>query len=80
MALDTKGISRELEGSIIQIVPNEGIEDLFLVEHACIYDCHDECSGLVCKTLDHSTSGEPNTSYWINLADIKSWTLVTKKR
>ena len=51
MAVDTKGLTRELEGKTVHILFSDGEEQILKMEFVMIFNCHDSCNGFLYKLL-----------------------------
>ena len=51
MPVDTKGLTREVEGKIMRILFADGEEQILKIEFVMIFNCHDSCNGFVYKLL-----------------------------
>ena len=51
MSVDTKGLTRELEGKTLRILFADGEEQVLKMEFVMIFDCHDSCNGFLYKLL-----------------------------
>ncbi len=56
MTVDTKGLTRELEGKTVRILFADGEEQVLRMEFVMILDCHDSCDGFVYKLLSTNRS------------------------
>jgi len=85
MALDTRGLTRELEGKTVRILFADGEEQVLKMEFVMIFDCHDSCNGFVYKLLSTNRSeklekqkhGNPEGFSCLGkFEDVVSWKLV----
>jgi hypothetical protein len=84
MLVDTKGITKDLEGRVLHISFSDGSEETIRLEAALSYDCHAECNGFVYKVLstnrpqmlERMKREHPGGfSCWGKFEDVVSWKL-----
>ncbi len=85
MLVDTKGLTKDLEGKTLRVRFNDGTEDLVKLECVITHDCHESCNGFVYQPLSMSAhqlfekmKGEHphGFSCWGNFQDVVSWEIV----
>jgi hypothetical protein len=81
MLVDTKGLTKELEGKTLRIRFNDGCEQVIKLEWVLTHDCHESCNGFIYKSLSTNQPEKleemrrkyPNGfSSWGNFQDIVS--------
>jgi hypothetical protein len=81
MLVDTKGITKDLEGKTLQVTFSDGTEQTIQLDWALIHDCHKEYNGFIYKVL---ATNRPELfermkregfSCWGKFEDAVSWKL-----
>jgi len=80
MAVDTRDLTRELEGKTVRILFADGEEQVLKMEFVMIFNCHDSCNGFVYKLLSTNRPQKHENPEGFSclgkFEDVVSWKLV----